>query len=187
MGATLNEDCFALDLARLMRLGPIREGMAAHGELAWSLDGQRIGAIRFRIDLRATEAATLMLLNQRPEISQMIRLTHTRPNFGGLRWWMRCPVTQERVRILYLEPGGERFTGRNAVGLNYRVERLSRFDRPFERLFCVQRRLGNVQGLGRGLERPKGMWRRTFARHAEKFETLDLDCAGKIVAMIERA
>jgi len=194
MGATLIEDCFALDLARLMRLGPIREGMAAHGELTWSRDGQRIGAIRFRLDLRDTESATLMFRyqlrathQQRPEISQMIRLTHTRPNFGGLRWWMRCPVTGERVRVLYLEPGGERFASRNAIGLNYRVERIGRFDRPFEKLFRVQRRLGNVQGLGTGLERPKGMWRRTFARHAERFEALDLNCAKKIAALIRSA
>ena len=177
-----------------MRLGPIHEGMAAHGQLAWSQNGQQIRSILFRLDLRDADAATLTLqyrlrsANGQPrEISQMIQLIHTRPNFGGRRWWLRCPVTGERVRMLHLPPAGDRFASRKALGLAYRVERLNRFDRPFEKLFRAQRRLGNVQGLGTGFERPKGMWQRTFARHAEQFASLDASCAEKIVAMIRRA
>lgn len=193
-GPALVEDCLALDLARLMRLGPIREGMAAHGELAWSQNGHHIRAIRFRLDLRDADAASLTLqyrlrsANGQPrEISQMIQLTHTRPNFGGRRWWLRCPVTGERVRTLHLPLGADRFACRKALGLVYRVERLNRFDRPFEKLFRAQRKLGNVQGLGAGLKKPKGMWRRTFSRHAERFGILDLNCAQKIAAIIGRA
>jgi hypothetical protein len=190
----LVEDCLALDLAGLMRLGPIREGMTAHGELAWSQNGEQIQAIRFRLHLRRVDEASLTLqyqlcsANRQPrEISQEIQLAHTRPNFGGRRWWLRCPVTGERARTLYLPPAGERFASRKAWGLAYRVETLNRFDRPFEKLFRAQRRLGHPQSLAAGLERPKGMWRRTFARHAKRFAVLDLNCAEKISVMIERA
>lgn len=191
--APLVEHCRALDLARLMRLGPLRVGVVGDGEFAWSRDSQRIGAIQFRLDLRDAEAATLTLRyivcpvdEKQREISQNIRLVHTRPNFGGLRWWMRCPVTGERVRVLYLPPGGEQFAGRNALGLCYRVERLGRFDRPFEKLFRAQRKLGGSQGLATELNRPKGMWHRTHARHFERLVELDLACAQEISAFVER-
>ena len=98
---------------------------------------------------------------------------------------MRCPVTGERARCLYLPPGGAHFASRAALGLSYRVEGLTRFDRPFEKLFRVQRRLGDVQGLCAGLKRPKGMWNRTYARHASRLEALDVACAEKIVALIK--
>lgn len=182
-GRPLVEDCLTLDLAWLMRLGPISDGQAGTGEIKWWVDGEPLQSARFRLDFRKAENARLTLSSQ--WISQTIMLTPLQQHLGGRRWWMRCPVNGERVRVLYLPPGGHRFASRKAWGLAYRVERLNRFDRPFEKLFRVQRRLGTTQGLGTGLKRPKGMWQRTFARHAERFEMLDLDCAQKIVALIE--
>lgn len=177
-----------------MRLAPIREGQAGSGEIKWSRDGIALGALHFRLDLLEAETALLMLNytlatsdGKIKPVQQMIALTAFPQHFGGHRWWMRCPVTGEKVRILYLSPGSDRFAGRKALGLAYRVERLKRFDRPFEKLFRAQRRLGNSQGLGAGLEKPKGMWRRTFVRHAERFEILDLKCTRQIAAIIGRA
>ncbi|MCC7393283.1 MAG: hypothetical protein IT553_00350 [Sphingomonadaceae bacterium] len=87
--------------------------------------------------------------------------------------------------MLYLPPNGDRFASRKAWNLTYRAERLNRFDRPFEKLFRMQRRIGGKQGLGTGLEKPKGMWQHTFARRAARFAALDLDCAVKIAGLIE--
>lgn len=191
MGKRLVEDCLALDLARLMRLGPICDGMAAHGEFLWSIDGAKIGAVRFRLDLRFPEAATLDLNFQvtpgnggTRKISQRVFLCSTRPNFGGRRWWMRCPISGKRVRVLYLLPGEEKFAGRSALNLSYRIERVSQFDRPFEKMFRAQRKLGAPQCLGATIERPKGMWRRTFARRSAELDKLDLECAERICATI---
>lgn len=193
-GRPVVEDCVTLDLAWLMRLGPIREGQAGGGKVEWSIDGEICASAHFRLDLRNSKAARLVLRfssvqpnGQNKPVTQAIALTALPQHFGSRRWWMRCPVTGERVRTLHRPPGDERFVGRKAAGLAYRVERVGRFDRPFEKLFRVQRRLGNAQGLGTGLERPKGMWRRTYARHAERFEMLDLDCAEKIAALIRSA
>jgi hypothetical protein len=194
MGRRLVEDCLTLDLAWLMRLGPIREGQAGSGEIEWSRDGESVASAQFRLDLRSAESAWLILDYNVAEpngstklFRQIIALTALPQHLGGHRWWMRCPVTGERTRTLHLPPDGDYFASRKAWGLAYHVERLGRFDRLFERLFRVQRRLGNAQGLGMGLERPKGMWRRTFVQHAERFEKFDLDCAKEIVAMVERA
>ena len=117
---------------------------------------------------------------------QVIALTALPQYLGGHRWWLRCPVTGERVRTLHLPPGGDRFASRKAWGLAYRVERLNRFDRPFEKLFRAQRKLGGAQGLGAELARPKGMWRQTFARHVATLGLRDVVCVDQISALINR-
>lgn len=185
------EDCFALDLAKLMRQGPIREGVLATGEYVWSIEGARIAAVRFRLDLRTPDAASLHLYSiGRPHdgrgerISQLISLCCTRPNFGGRRWWMCCPVSGNRARVLYLVPGKEKFIGRSALNLAYRSERISHFDRPFEKLFRLQRKLDSAQYLGSVPRRPKGMWRQTWAQHGAQLEALNLICAEQIADLI---
>lgn len=193
-GKCLVEDCPSLDLAWLMRLGPIREGQVGSGEVVWSYGTERVARIRFRLDFRRNDNARLILNyslalsdgNYEPN-KQIITLTSTEQHFGGQRWWMRCPVTGERVQTLHLPTERDRFVGRKAATLAYRVERLSRFDRPFEKLFRMQRRLNGKQALGAGIERPKGMWRRTFARHLDRFAQLDGACAKEIINLIERA
>ena len=192
MGKRLVEDCLTVDLAWLMRLAPIREGQAGTGEINWRADGDLIGALRFHLDLRATGTARLVLhynlaATERPRepIRQVIALTVQPQHFGGRRWWMRCPANGDRTRTLHLPPAGNCFASRRALGLTYRVERLNRFDRPFEKLFRAQRRLGNPQRLGAELVKPKGMWQLTFARHAARVAALDVNCAEKIVSFID--
>lgn len=194
MGKRLVEDCLNLDLAWLMRLASIRAGQSGNGEVKWAVDGNAIGTLRFRLDIREAENARLYLryspaeqLAERKHVRQVIALTTTAQNLGGRRWWMRCPITGERVRNLYLPTATDRFASRKAWRLAYRVERLSRFDRPFEKLFRAQRQLSGAQGLAMRLERPKGMWRRTFARHVDRFWALDNACVQQIVALVEPA
>lgn len=76
-------------------------------------------------------------------VQQTIALTAISQHFGGLHWWMRCPDTGELVRLLYLPPECEHFASRKALRLAYCVGRLSRIDRPFEKLFRVRRKLGS--------------------------------------------
>lgn len=189
-GKPLVEDCLTIDLVQLMRLGPLEDGMAGHGGLEWSLDGQGIGSIKFRLDLRKSEAARLTIAyaitsadGQRKTVSQRVRLTATVPQFGGRRWWMLCPVTGARVRCLHLPPGGERFASRKAWGLSYRTERLGQFDKPFQRLFRHQRRLG-MQGWGAMPARPKGMWQRTWRLHLGELAALDAQCGSVILRIM---
>lgn len=188
MGKRLVEDCLSLDLAWLMRLGPIRDGQAGSGEINWSRDGDLVGTAQFRLDLQSAESAQLTLnFYAVQSMKQTISLAALPQHFGGQRWWMHCPVTGERVRTLHLPPDGDRFASRNAWALTYRVEHLNRFDRPFEKLFRAQRRLGSGQALGMPLERPKGMWRRTFARHVAVLEQRDLACVEQVAGLIKRA
>ncbi len=189
-GGPVVEDCMKLDLAWLMRLGPIQSGQAENGEVRWSCAGTAVGSIRFRLDLRESEFASLTLDFQsdpfggRQRLRQTIRLASTAQPFGGRRWWMRCPVTGRRARVLYLPPGGDRFASREVWGLVYASERLSHFDRPFEKLFRLQRKLRCPQSWATVPERPKGMWRRTYGLRMARFEALDGACAQKVCNLV---
>ncbi len=191
MSKRLVEDCLSLDLAWLMRLGPISNGQAGCGEVAWSIDAEILASAYFRLDLRAIETAQLILCytlaipnaEQRP-VQQVFALTALPQHFGGHRWWLLCPATGDRVRKLHLPLGGDRFASRKAWGLAYNVERLNRFDRPFEKLFRAQRRLGNAQAVGTVVERPKGMWQRTFTRHIVALEQHDYACIQQLAFLI---
>lgn len=48
-----------------------------------------------------------------------IRITPTRPNYGGLRWWFVCPSCHKRKRTLYLS---DDYYCRKCLGLNYKSQ-----------------------------------------------------------------
>ena len=60
-GKPLVENCLTIDLAHIMRLAPIGQGQSGNGQLHWSMDGQKIAATRFWLDLREMDSARLIL------------------------------------------------------------------------------------------------------------------------------
>jgi hypothetical protein len=59
------------------------------------------------------------------QLGYAVHLDHTRPHYGGRRWWFLCPgpwggrVCGQRVARLYLAPGGRRFACRHCYDLTY--------------------------------------------------------------------
>ena len=123
---------------------------------------------------------------ERKDEHQTIRLTFTQPHYGGKRWWMLCPVSGRRVGKLYLPPGGDIFASRQAWRLGYQSQRDAHRDRPFERLFRLQRKLGGPQGYEEPIFKPKGMWQRTWQRHLDEYWRLDAECAREWFGMLSR-
>ena len=64
-------------------------------------------------------------------VKDVIGLTTTRPRFGGVRWWFRCPGAEcgRRVGALYLPTGGVHFRCRVCHGLTYRKQQNGHRDR----------------------------------------------------------
>lgn len=54
-----------------------------------------------------------------PKLGQVVQLTSTRPNYGGLRWWYLCPRCGARCAKLYLPPGSGWFACRGCHNLTY--------------------------------------------------------------------
>jgi hypothetical protein len=172
-----------VDLSLMIRKGWARPGQWTTGSLNWNFGGEPAGSISYVADMTDTFASELRLTywrgegEEREHVEQRVRLTFTEPNYGGRRWWMICPYRGNRVAKLYLPNWGDRFAGRRAWRLGYQSQRVAHRDRPFEKLFRLQRKLKSEVGWEAPLRRPKGMHQRTFDRFLDEYEALDAECA----------
>ena len=109
------------------------------------------------VDRTAEHSCEVMLEHFRPDGERVpmrytLRLTATRPNFGGLRWWWLCPRNGARVAKLVMPFSSREFASRRAYGLAYQSQRDGRVDR----LAAKARRLhialgGDGMALGQGV------------------------------------
>lgn len=188
-GRPLADDSLKIDLELMLRRGWIRAGQASRGELHWSTNGRRHSTISYSVDLTDPAGSWLELRFRRggeggEDVVQRINLVCTRPNFGGLRWWMTCPYKHVRAGKLYLPPGGDRFASRKAWRLAYQSQRSAQRDRAFDALFRLQRKLGGREGWEEPIRRPKGMWRRTFERYEQRYWELDGICGAEMMGLV---
>lgn len=191
-GRPTADSSLRVDLAWMLRTGRAREGFHYRGSLNWTCGGLPSGSIGYeaimddpyheRLELNYTNTRQ----GERRDIRQTVHLTHTVPNYGGKRWWMLCPVSGRRVGKLYLPPGGDVFASRRAWRLGYQCQRDAARDRPFERLFRLQEKLGCIEGWEQPIFKPKGMWERTWQRHLAEYRKLDEQCAIEMAAVMAR-
>ena len=89
-----------------------------------------------------------------------IKLTTTKPNYGGKRYWWECPKCGRRVAVLYC---AGYYVCRHCLGAKYQTQHLQPIDRQFKRIAVLRERLGWYGGLAHGIgEKPKGMHQETF-------------------------
>ena len=181
-----------VDLGLMRRRGWFRDGAYTAGSLSWSRRGEQFATIGYRASGSDPDDAWLELSyrNKRDgdwvERKQRIRLSYTVPHYGGRRWWMHCPVNGGRVGKLHLPPGGDIFASRRAWRLGYKIQRVADRDKPFERLFRLQSKLGCDEGWQAGIWRPKGMHRATFERHFERYIELEKECDLAFAPLVAR-
>ena len=191
-GRPTADSSLRIDLAWMLRTGHAREGEHLAGTLHWQCRGRESGSISYRaaIDEPGCERLELIYANTRQgtreDKRQSVQLVHTVPNYGGKRWWMLCPISGRRVGKLYLPPGGDVFASRQAWRLGYQCQRDAARDRPFERLFWLQKKLGCTQGWEQPIFKPKGMWQRTWQRHLAECRKLDEQCAIEMMTVMNR-
>jgi len=53
-------------------------------------------------------------------IKQYIHFQSSKPFFGGMRWWLRCPLCNRRVKLLYMPHKDSLFACRICHRLAYR-------------------------------------------------------------------
>lgn len=172
-----------IDLSKMIRSGRIRDGYRGEGRLRFAYGGEPLTVVKYYCDLIDPEFAWLDLKFRcdalkpgYPIVDQPIRLLFTQPQFGGRRWWMRCPDTGLRLAKLYCPIGGTAFASRGAWQLVYESQRQDARGRAFGRLFQFQRKLGCDERWGAEPTRPKGMWRSTFRAYLREFRELDARC-----------
>ena len=163
--ADLTEDCLSIDVRWLKREGFLQSGVG--GQLTWT-DQTGITA---SIDVRAEDSHLLVSYRHRSgegdwrTESYPIQFDTTSCHIGGERHWFICPAAGcgRRVAILY-------FGGIFACRSCHQLKHSSQYEGPFERgarkLARLRKRLGwPARGpVGRDMQRPKGMHRRTYVR-----------------------
>jgi hypothetical protein len=100
-------------------------------------------------------------------VTQRFALTHVPSGVGHGHWFVRCPATQKRVRVLYLMRWQRQFHSRHALGLTYSSQLLNSSELLHQRgLRLVQRIGGRSDASGFSMDdvppRPKGMHRMTY-------------------------
>ena len=172
----------------MVRTGCAVPGEIVRGKLRWERNGKTIGSIGYRADMVDAGDARLDLAYKCNsggnifDVEQSVQLIFTLPPYGGRRWWMLCPLKGIRVRKIYMPADGDRFASRQALRLGYQCQRLKPCDKPLTKLFALQMKLGGQPGLDKLLHRPKGMWRRTFARHQIKYYCLSERVVAEMIA-----
>lgn len=125
------EKSLSLSMTDLVRKGAAVPGLWTRGSWVWRqgcVESRVIASIGYEANLVDAEAAWLRLHYSASgeEMDYRIRLTTTRPHYGGLRWWFLCSLAcsngeeGRRVGKLYLPPGAHHFGSRRAHGLTYR-------------------------------------------------------------------
>ncbi len=118
------EDCLALATTDLRQQGLLFDGAYQLGSWVWqqSAQGAPLLAVKYEINIRRDGQGSLWVwyVLDAGHIHQCIGLTSTTPQFGGRRWWFICPISELRVRKLYLPPGAQQFASRKAFQLTYR-------------------------------------------------------------------
>ena len=130
---TTVEDCLSIDSNRWIREGILRSRIRLLGSWQCSYSGGKGFSLDYIVNTLDMQRPLLDLAYSgvRPgereprNESYTLRLTTTRPRFGGLRWWFICPLVLDgcpcgrRVGKLYLPPRGHYFGCRDCHALTY--------------------------------------------------------------------
>ena len=178
------EDSRVLDVADLRRRGLLRLGTLAQGTTRWTLAGEELAAVAWRVEIPSLKHAQIVVSysvlrgSREPQpINESFPLVTTRPNFGGIRWWFEC-ICGRRCAKLYLAPGATRFRCRVCHNLSYESQRESAPHRCLRQANKIWARLEYQGGTPR---RPKGMRRRTYQRLLSKIHDLEIRAFGLIL------
>lgn len=113
------EKCLSLSASDFLTL--IDKGV--YGDFTWTntIFGTEVASISFT--MLPDEREPILILNysvNEKKIEQIVYFNKTVPNFGGIRWWLTCPLCKCRVAIIYLPDEAELFACRNCHNLAYR-------------------------------------------------------------------
>ncbi len=146
------EQSLTLSISDWTREGLLQKGARKQGAQRWTDRKGDLFTVDLDVDARDADQATVTLsysyiiVSSDVEQSEeyQVDLTTTRPNFGGLRWWFICPLSehnfpcQRRVTKLHLPPSARYFGCRHCHNLTYRSCRESRkYDAAFKELACL--------------------------------------------------
>ena len=161
--------------------------MAAFATTSSLSNYPRLSISRYRDQLRQSGAARSIDVNysyRGKAHSYSIRLDKTPCNYGGYRYWFRCPSCSKRVAVLYCAGA---YVCRHCLDASYGSQLQQPIDRLFSRAGAIRARLGWVAGIAHGYgERPKRMHHSTYYKLLNEYDKLVRQICGASMEMIDK-
>jgi hypothetical protein len=176
------DDYLDLDIRTLNQRGWLDKTTSQ--TLTWKKNQQVIGSIQFlvwtRVQFPEKPYVTLRYKSRTnggdwQELNYEIELETTKCNFGGVRYWFKCPECSKRACVVY---GGTIFKCRSCHSLVHKSRNESSLDQAIRRLHKEKDKLYANDNISlydsvKWLYKPKWMRYKTFERKRNKLISLE--------------
>jgi hypothetical protein len=163
------EACRSIDVNRLHKTGCL--GVGWSGGWQWTCDGERVAWINVRAEADRLQLSYRVRIcgSEWKDVEETVRIVHVPCHIGGTRPYFICPGVVNGVtcgrRVAKLHGPGRYFLCRHCYRLAHASQNESAWDRSVRRANKIKQRLGGDLGMAATFpKKPKGMWRRSYAR-----------------------
>lgn len=166
------EDALRFDLTRFKECQDELTNVWFMGSWQWSRYGKKYAGVGYNWRTSDWAGELVFRWSQNGKsYENRIKLEALPLNFGGKRWWMRCPASGKRARVLYLFPGLDTFVHRTAIQPlpTYSIQRQSGASKIINQRWKIRQKIGDeFSDLFTPLWKPKGMHRRRFWKYQKR-------------------
>jgi len=177
------ENYRCLDINLMSQEGAIKEGALVKGQWVWSdvETDEESSSIGYNSNTKDENNLYLKvsytLTDSRLKFDYKIRLSTSKPYYGGKRYWFLCPVTEKRVSKLYLIPSDGHFVSRHVYKILYASQMKGELDRAIDKKWkIISKTDGHTYPI-----RPKGMHHKTFNKILKTFLEQESSCARMLI------
>jgi hypothetical protein len=142
------------------------------GSLYWSMNGKRTNSISYNLYLLdPDDLYVIFRFNVKNEdFKHKVEIVTTAANFGGVRFWVICPITGKRSTTLYFSKAHQnQFVSRHALGLKYQSQSEDWGHRLITKKNKIRKKLGGEDWY----IKPKGMHQKTYDRLRKEYDKVE--------------
>jgi hypothetical protein len=143
--------------------------------LYWSRGGRECGSISYIVDTLDDDNPHLTLdyTNNGEPMKYRVYLLKSTPNYGGSRWWFKCPAIGcgRRVGVLY---GGRVFICRKCRDIAYESQNERGYNRALSKAQKIHKKLGGSGCTMDYVPKPKGMHWKTYNRLMHQMQSYEM-------------
>jgi len=161
------ENYFSINISDLVRASDMELSRTKTNTLRWvNIENSYV---RFRYNLSSDKS-----------MSYKVKLSYTNPHYGGKRFWFICPVTNHRVKKLFLLNKEGFFVSRKQSGILYASQGKDKIDRAIAKKWKIFDRIGGDFNIP---VRPKGMHHKTYIKYLTAYRKQEELCESLLLEL----